>query len=99
MTRLAEAQTYHAACMERLKTRPVPAGQKFQPGDRVHIAEDLGPTMAHFPAGRDATVRYTHAHAFGPESGEQHGLNDYCLDIDGIGEVSWYYEHQLTLIV
>ena len=96
MSRESEAHSYYAMRMEQMKTRPVPAGQKFKPGERVRIADDLGPSMSHFPgAGKFATVKYTHGHAFA--SGEN-GLQDYCLDIDDYGEVSWYHEHQLTLI-
>jgi hypothetical protein len=79
--------------MEQMKSRPVPNKQKFQPGARVRIADDLGPAMSHFPAGRTAVVRYTYAHAFGGAN-----VKSYCLDVDGIGEVSWYEEHQLTLV-
>lgn len=93
MSRFAEAQSYTASCMERMKSRPEPVGQKFPVGTRVKIADDLGKSMGHFPSG-DATVKYTFAHAFGGND-----VTSYCLDIDGIGEVSWYYEHQLTEIM
>jgi len=95
MSRLAEAKAYTAACMERMKSRPEPKGQKFPAGTRVRIADDLGSAMDHFPSGRNATVKYTYAHAYGPC---ERGVKSYCLDIDGRGQVSWYYEHQLTEI-
>ncbi len=92
-TRAQDAAAYHAASLERMKTQPVPNGQKFPPGSRVHITEDLGSYMAHFISGKDATVMYTYAHVYGGDS-----VKSYCLDIDGHGENSWYLEQQLTLI-
>ncbi len=79
--------------LDRVATTPQPKEQKFLIGSRVRIAQDLGPLMGHFPGkGCEATVKYTHAHAFGgsPKS--------YSLDVDGHGSCSWYEEHQLTLI-
>ncbi len=93
MSRLAEAQSYHAACMKRMESRPEPEGQKFPRGTRVRIADDLGKSMDHFLSGRNATVKYTYAHAFGGDH-----VKTYCLDIDDYGEVSWYNEDQLTEI-
>lgn len=89
--RHAEALEIHRAGLERVKTMPPPNGQKYLPGTRVRIADDLGSSMAHFESGKNATVRYTYAHAYGGSD-----VDSYCLDIDGHGEVSWYYESQLT---
>lgn len=74
-------------------------GQKFMRGDRVHIAENLGSYMRHFPSGKDAVVvgsyRDTYPRSCGPEPD---GCNTYTLRVLPEGDVSWYYEHQLTLI-
>lgn len=67
--------------------------QKFVRGDRVRIADDLGPMMSHFTSGKDATVLHSY--------NDNHGCNnykDYALKIDGKGYSAWYHEDQLTLI-
>lgn len=91
--RLEQAKAIHARGLARVQSKDVPKGQKFQPGTTVHIADDLGRSMSHFPSGYMATVLYTHAHAYGGDD-----TKSYCLDVEGIGEVSWYYENQLTEI-
>lgn len=91
--RLAEAASIYKAGLERVKNIPEPKGQKFPCGSRVKIAKNLGSSMSHFESDKCATVRYTYAHAYGGNN-----VKSYCLDIDGIGEVSWYYESQLTLL-
>jgi len=91
--RLEEAQGIHASGMSNVRNTPEPKGQKFPNGSRVHIAKDLGCMMSHFESDLDATVKYTYDHAYGGGN-----VTSYCLDIDGVGEVSWYEEHQLTLI-
>lgn len=87
----AGADARFRAAMFRVSTTSPPVGQKFAPGVRVRIADDLGPCMAHFPRGVMATVRYTYAHAYGGKD-----VDSYCLDVDGEGETSWYEEGQLT---
>ena len=67
--------------------------QKYPRGCRVRIAKNLGPSMSHFEAGRDATVLYTYASKYGYGD-----FKAYGLDVDGIGEVAWYKEKQLTRI-
>lgn len=67
---------------------------KFNPGDRVKISDNLGHYMAHFPFGKLATVKYTYAQAYG--STDARSMQQYCLDVDGIGVVSWYDESQLS---
>lgn len=62
--RSAEARRYHAQAMKRVTETPPPDGQKYMPGTRVRIADDLGDAMSHFPKGVCGTVRYTYAHAF-----------------------------------
>jgi len=91
--RADQANSIYQQGIENVKNKPVPKGQKFQPGTRVKIIDDLGTSMSHFPSGKEATVKYTYAHAYGGDN-----VKNYCLDIDGVGEVSWYYEHQLQTI-
>lgn len=66
--------------------------QKFNKGDWVQIAKDLGPYMQHFSAGCDAIVVASCAEKYGGDS------NKYTLYLKGEGECSWYEEWQLTLI-
>lgn len=91
--RKTDAIAYHAQAMERVENTPVPTNQKFAPGTRVRIADDLGPMMAHFESGKNATVEYTYAQAYGGDN-----VDSYSLLIDGYGSVAWYHERQLTLI-
>jgi len=67
--------------------------QKFHRGDLVRIAADLGPSMAHFEADRDAIVLYSYQDRYGGSN-----TDSYSLWVEGRGPVSWYYEDQLTLI-
>lgn len=92
--RFAAASARYQAALRRVAETPPPAGQKFAPGARVKIAYDLGNHMSHFPAGRLATVKYTYAHAYGKT--DARSLQQYSLDIDGIGYVAWYDEDQLS---
>lgn len=87
------AAAHHEQGLANVKTNPVPLGQKFQPGQRVRIADDLGSSMAHFPSGKLATVRYTYAHAYGGCD-----VKSYCVDVDNEGAVGWYYESQIEAI-
>lgn len=89
--RRAEAMAYHAASMKRVRDTPAPKGQRYAAGTRVRISDDLGPRMSHFPSGMEATVEHTYAHAYGGDD-----VLSYCLNVDGHGQVSWYYESQLT---
>lgn len=82
--------------MKRVENSNNPEGQKFPKGQRVHIASDLGQFMTHFPNDKDATVRYTYFQAYGGDQEKQ--TKKYTLDVDGVGSVGWYYEHQLTAI-
>ncbi len=67
--------------------------QKFQVGDLVRIAKDLGHAMSHFEADQDAIVVGSYADQFGGDD-----TKSYTLQLQGRGPVSWYSEHQLTLI-
>jgi hypothetical protein len=89
--RLIAAMGIYAAGLARVASSSEPKGQKFPNGSRVRIADDLGSSMRHFTSGVGATVCYTYAHAYGGRD-----VKSYCLDVDGRGRVSWYYEHQLT---
>ena len=84
----------HQAALRCAAETPPPAGQKFAPGARVMIADNLGHHMSHFPAGKLATVLHTYAHAYG--STDQQSLRLYSLYVDDIGVVSWYDECQLS---
>lgn len=67
--------------------------QKFQKGDLVHVAKDLGPSMSHFTADVDAIVIGSY--------NDQYGGGDtsvYTLHLKGRGQVSWYYDSQLELL-
>lgn len=89
----SQASAYYAAGLERVKSTPEPAGQKFHCGSRVHIDSDLGFCMSHFPSDCDATVEYVYAHAYGGDN-----IISYSLNVDGHGSTAWYYEDQLTSI-
>jgi len=67
--------------------------QKFNKGDHVRVAKDLGESMSHFENDCEAIVMYTYAERYW---GDNH--KSYCIYIKGRGQVSWYYEHQLELI-
>ena len=69
------------------------AMQKFQKGDWVRVAKDLGPSMKHFTADCEAIVIGSYADQYGGNNHES-----YTLMLKGCGEVSWYYGGQLTLI-
>lgn len=90
--RFLEVNEYHNEVMERVRTTPEPKNQKFPCGSRVMIVDDLGPNMSYFTSGVGATVIYVYAHAYGGND-----VESYCLDVDGEGKVSWYYESQLSL--
>jgi len=68
--------------------------QKFQRGDVVHIAADLGPSMWHFQSDQDAVVMGSYADRFGGDNHDSYTL----LFLDTGDEVSWYYDSQLTLL-
>jgi hypothetical protein len=69
--------------------------QRFNKGDWVRIAKDLGPSMRHFQADREAIVIASYHEQFG---GGEDQKQSYTLHLKGRGRVSWYDEHQLTLI-
>lgn len=67
--------------------------QKYNKGDHIMIAEDLGSNMAHFTSGVEAIVIGTYAEQFGGND-----IDSYTLHIKGKGRSSWYRESQLTLV-
>lgn len=91
--REVQANTIYRQGLDNVKNKSVPKGQKYLPGTRVKIVDNLGSHMSCFPDGRKATVKYSYAHAYG--GGD---VKSYCLDIDGIGEVSWYSEEQIKAL-
>ncbi len=91
--RQTQAKVIYEQGLEKVRSTPNPEGQKFPAGSRVRIEDDLGRSMSHFPSGTDATVEYTHAHAYGGSD-----VKLYSLLIDGRGSCAWYHEHQLKAI-
>jgi hypothetical protein len=67
--------------------------QKFNKGDLVHIAKDLGTSMRHFTADVDAIVIGSYFDQFRCGNKET-----YTLFLKGRGEVSWYLGSQMTLL-
>ena len=67
--------------------------QKFNKGDKVRVADDLGRSMSHFQSGVDAIVIGSYKDQFGGRN-----TKSYTIHIQGQGTCSWYEEHQLTLI-
>ena len=67
--------------------------QKFQKGDLVQVAKDLGKSMSHFTSGCRAIVIGSYTDRYGGDD-----TKSYTIYTEGRGQSSWYYEHQLTLI-
>ena len=67
--------------------------KKFNKGDLVHVAKDLGPSMRHFTADIDAIVIGSYNDLYGGGC-----TRDYSLHLKGHGKVSWYHENQLELL-
>lgn len=78
-----------------MNTHQTTIDQQFHRGDIVHIAKNLGPSMAHFDSDKDAIVIGSYADQYGGHC----DTPEYTLMFleDG-NECSWYYESQLTLI-
>ena len=75
---------------ERVSRLKEPIGQKYHIGELVKIKIELPKSKFHFPSGKLGVVRYTYAHAYGGEN-----VKSYCLNVLGIGEVSWYDEEDI----
>ena len=70
--------------------------QKFHFHDLVRVAKDLGPMMSHFPGkGEFAIVCGSYYDQYG---GGQSNKKQFTLLFKESGRVSWYKEHQLTLV-
>lgn len=67
--------------------------QKFNKGDKVKVADDLGEHMSHFQSGMEAIVIGSYKDQYGGSDTES-----YTIHIQGQGETSWYYEHQMELV-
>ncbi len=67
--------------------------QKFNKGDHVMIAKDLGYSMSHFTCDCEAIVLYSYVERYGGNN-----TDSYALHIKGKGHTAWYEENQLTLI-
>ncbi len=68
--------------------------QKFKRGDLVHIAKDLGESMSHFTADKDAVIIGSYADQFGGSNIKSYTI----MFLDTGDECSWYDEHQLTFL-
>lgn len=82
--------------MEKVRPIDILLEQKYPIGTRVRIKNNLPASKSHFPKGKEAYVLYTYAYAYGKSS--ERDTKTYCLDIDGIGRISWYDEDELELI-
>lgn len=68
--------------------------QKFQRGDVVRIAKDLGSSMAHFENDQDAIVMGSYADQYGGDN-----VDDWTVMLSRTGgETSWYHTRQLALL-
>lgn len=67
--------------------------QKFNNGDYVRVAKDLGPCMAHFQNDCDAIIIGSYADQYGGKN-----RDSFTIFIKGSGKISWYYGSQLALI-
>ena len=91
----------YAAASMALYNRPAGRDhpkQKFPRGARIHVNKEMPPSMRHFESDFDGIVEYTYAQKYGGNN-----VDSYCivvLDKKGrpIDSISWYHEHQLTLI-
>lgn len=67
--------------------------QKYNKGDHVQVAKDLGHGMSHFQSDCEAIIIGSYTDQFGGGC-----TKSYTIHIKDGGEVSWYEEHQLGLI-
>lgn len=68
--------------------------QKFKRGDVVRIAKDLGPSMSHFQADKDAIVLGSYRELCGGGNGNSYNVM-FC---DTGSECAWYEEWQLEFL-
>lgn len=88
----AEASRYHNKCLNNLD-KSFNSKQKFQIGEKVKIAKDLGVGMSHFRSDFVGTIGYTYSQMYGGNNYESYSI----IDENG-GSNSWYMENQLTKI-
>lgn len=67
--------------------------QKFNKGDLVKVAKDLGQCMSHFTNDCEAIVMYSYNDKYGGGNTKSYGIY-----IKGEGQTAWYEEPQLELI-
>lgn len=67
--------------------------QKFNKGDHVMVAKDLGQHMSHFTNDCEAIVIGSYSDQYGGSDSES-----YTIHIKGCGRTSWYFGNQLTMI-
>lgn len=67
--------------------------QKFNRGDVVHIAVDLGQSMSHFEKDKDVVILGSYADEFGGNN-----TRDYTVLFEDGNECAWYQEYQLTFL-
>lgn len=72
--------------------------QKFFAGDRVRVADDLGPSRRHFRAGGEALVEYSYYDKYGGSGSGRDKQTFSLLLMPEMASCSWYYEDDLTLI-
>jgi len=67
--------------------------QKYNKGDHVQVAKDLGQSMSHFQNDCEAIIIASYDDQYGGGN-----TDSYTIHVKGGGQTSWYYEHQLELI-
>lgn len=67
--------------------------QKFHKGDLVHIVADLGDSMRHFEADKDAIIVGSYKDRYGGSN-----VDSYTVCFQDTGQCSWYHTHQLELL-
>lgn len=81
----AQATAIYQQGLEKVRTTPVPEGQKFPPGAKVRIKRD---EMVR--EGTIATVEYTYAHAYWGDD-----VKSYSLKFENGSTMAWFDESQL----
>ena len=89
----SEAKSYFDSCLETLDTKTLQPNQKFQIGDKVKVAKDLGGSMSHFKNDYVGTVDYTYSQMFGGTDFSKYSITD-----ENGRSSAWYHELQLEKI-
>lgn len=102
--RIGQAMGAHARGQMEAEKADHPKGQLYRKGQRVRI---VGERWGEHK-GKLATVKCSYYQAFnwmsvrcddGRESERDlESMNSYCLDIDGHGQVSWFYPDEIEAI-